>query len=333
MNVESSLWMGDIEPWMNESIILNAFNEYGFKPKNVKLIKDKKYNIFLNYCFINFDNIIEANSALVKLNGKNIPKTNLNFKLNWANKNSENFKNVYVGNLPPKINDFELYIFFKSKYPSVCHTSIVTDKGISKRYGFVHFLKEEDYLKCLKEMDGIIFNNYAIKVKERKKKNNDEEINNNMKESYNNLNKNILNNNINYIQKINDNNINNVYYYKINNKFQNINLQSFNINDIKSFYPKRKSEEEASRIDNDETTFSSQEKEQDLSLSNSSIKQKRKFSDNIELLESNDHSTLNKKMQDSVNKMFDNYKKNNHFGLSKMILYYSSNNNKSNEDL
>ena len=291
MNTEGTLWMGDIEPWMDESFIIDSFTECGFKPKTVKLISDRRLNRYKNFCFINFKNLQEANNALFKLNAKKIPKTNIFFKLNLTKTNSENCKNAYVGNLSPKINDLELYNFFKSKYPSVYYASIITDKGISRGYGFVHFSNKEEYQRCLKEMDGKIFNNKIIKVKE--KKISDEKLNKNI---------------INYLP----------YLY---NKYNNYKKKCFN-----SFYQNSKLEEENSFINNEETTLSSQEKDHDLSSSNSSDSNRKTFSENIELLESNDQFALNVKIQESVDKMFEYYKnnkKNNE--MSKAILYYCSN--------
>jgi hypothetical protein len=377
MSSESTLWMGDIEPWMNEETIMKAFNECKIKPTSIKMIKDKRSNTLRNYCFIKFEDMIEANKALIQLNGTKIPYSNCNFKLNWANQNTEGDINVYVGNLSQDIDDIELYNLFKSRYPSVHHASIKTDQGISKGYGFVHFSDKEDYDKCLKEMDGYIFHNNAIKVKERKKKN-EEKIDGNEKNSNKNKktknlgiknNKNIsfilnnINNNndkkITLYKRKNNNNVNNIdlnmkdnnYYYKINNNnyfidkynnSRNFNMAHLNINEIKSYYPKKRGDEDSPFIENEDSTFSSQEKDQDLSSSDSisNVHKKRKFSDNIELLESNDHSALNKKIQESVDKMFEQYKyvnTNNEckyihiiniyflFIVSKVFLYYTSN--------
>jgi len=308
--------MGNIEPRMTEEIIMKSFNDYGFYPSSIKMIKDKRLNLMRNYCFINFDDMGEANKALIQLNGKKLKNVNLTFKLNWANQNSKENPNVYVGNLSPEIDDIELYNLFKGRYPSVHHASIITDKGVSKGFGFVHFLKREDYDKCLKEMDGFVFHNNAIKVKERKKKavNSKEKKNdskNNAKKDKGKAN-NILDNN------------NNCFYYKINNNNYNynyVNASNFNMQQINNMklnelsYNNIRREDESSLVDN-ESTFSSQEKTQDLSLSNSNSNsnsnsinpQKRKFSNDLELLESDDQIELNKKIQESVDKMFEHYK-------------------------
>ena len=323
MSTESTLWMGDIQPWMNEDIIMKSFTLLGIKPKSIKMIKDKKLNLLKNFCFINFDSMIEANKALNQLKGKRLPNADINFRLNWANQNSEGNINLYVGNLAQNIEDIDLYNLFKSKYPSVHHASIVTEKGVSKGFGFVHFLDKEDYDKCLKEMDGYNFHHQAIRVKERKKKNEEEKNNNQIKNIIfkNNNRINLINNNdikINLNKRKSnlknniDSNINEYNnYYKINNNYymnnvNNFNKQQMNLNNIASFYPKRREEEDTSL----ESTFSSQEKVKDLSSSNSnsSIHKSRKFSDNIELLESDDFTGLNKKIQESVDKMFEHYK-------------------------
>lgn len=309
MKNENTLWMGDLEPWMNELVIKKSFIENGFNPKKIKFIKDKKNNIFQNYCFIYFDSMIDANNALSQLNGKKILNTNFHFKLNWGVKISENYKIVYVGNLPKKINDIELYNYFKSIYPSVHHASIARENGVSKRFGFVNFIDDEDYQKCLKEMDGAIFHKNIIRVKERIKKNNEKE----------------------HIE-IKDTNLNNsIFYHKLNNNLYNkyqdlhtIKMDNINIKYIKSFYPKKKDSEGISKTDNDETTVSSHEKEQDFP--NLNFAEKRKFSDNIELLESNNIKILLKNAQETVNKMFEYWKINSKSNeISNMILYYSSN--------
>jgi RNA recognition motif-containing protein len=296
MITEGTLWMGDIEPWMDEAFIIEAFKECGFEPKSIKLIIDKRLNKYKNFCFVNFNNIEEANNALFNLNAKKIPKTNMFFKLNLTKSNSESCKNAYVGNLSPKINDIELFNFFKSKYPSVYYASIITDKGVSRGYGFVHFAKEEEYQQCLNEMDGALFHNKVIRVKEKKSP--DE----------------CTKNNFNLYNKLN-------FLPYLNNKF------------INSFYTDMNLEEENSSNFNDDSTFSGQEKDQDLFSSNSSNSQKKSFSENIEIIENDDHTTLNSKMIESVNKLYEHERSNKKISeISNLILYYSSNYNKYNND-
>ena len=164
---EGSLWMGDLDYWMDESFIMNSFIQYGFTPINVKLIIDKRFHKNQNFCFVTFNNLKEANNALFQLNRKKIPNSNSYFKLNLTKKSSENKKIIYVGNLPQKIGENELYRYFKSKYSSVISACVLSNNDKSKGYGFVNFTDETDYQNCLKEMDGKLFNSKKIKVKKK----------------------------------------------------------------------------------------------------------------------------------------------------------------------
>ena len=322
--MESTLWMGDIEPWMTREIILESFFECGLKPSSIKMIKDHQFNSIKNYCFVNFDSITEANKAIISLNGKNIPKTNINFKLNWANKHCEMNRNLYVGNLPNDIDDLQLFNIFKEKYQSIHHVSIMTDNGQSKGYGFIQFTDKYDYDKCLKEMNGYVIKGKAIIIRERKKKKNDEKNNNNMNNIYrfNKINRSInntsSNNNISSKQFIN----NNIYNITKNQNISEINNTIFVRNNdnsgINPFFS----------INNEINKFNSED-EEDLSSSNSSSSniEKRKFSDNLDLIVKDDHNALNRKIQESVDKLFEHYKyiaKNSE--ILKMIVYYGSNN-------
>jgi RNA recognition motif-containing protein len=264
--------MGDIKPWMNELFIKNSFFYFGLIPKSIKLIKDKNLNNPLNYCFINFDSLEKANQALNKLKNKKIPNSNIKFKLNWANKNFDKFKSAYISNIPLEVKDSDLFNFFKKKYPSVIHATIIRENNGKKNYGFVYFTNDEEYNKCLSEMNGTIFFKSIIKVKERKKKTIEE------KKTYD----------------------------------FGLNLNINNIKDIKSYYPKKKEKE---NLESNETNSSSEEE--------TKIILKRKFSDNLCILESNDHPLINQNIQKCVNKMFNYYKHLNE--ISGMILYYSSN--------
>ena len=322
--MESTLWMGDIEPWMTREIILGSFFEYGLKPSSIKMIKDHQFNSIKNYCFVNFDSITEANKAIISLNGKNIPKTNINFKLNWANKHCEMNRNLYVGNLPNDIDDLQLFNIFKEKYQSIHHVSIMTDNGQSKGYGFIQFTDKYDYDKCLKEMNGYVIKGKAIIIRERKKKKNDEKNNNNMNNVYrfNKINRPINNTSSNNIisskQFIN----NNIYNITKNQNISEINNSIFVRNNNNSCMNPFFSQ-------NNEINKFNSEDEEDLSSSNSSSSniEKRKFSDNLDLIVKDDHNALNRKIQESVDKLFEHYKyiaKNSE--ILKMIVYYGSNN-------
>ena len=176
MSSENTLWMGNIKQWMTEEIIKKYFLEYGFNPKDIKLIKNK------NFCCIVFDTFEEANNALNQLKGKTLPNTDANFYLKSAKpKSNLNLIEIYIYNLNKEINESELYDFFIERYESLHHVSIIKDKlnKESKGYGFLYFLDKEDSEKCIKEMNNFIFCDKPLKLKlnsidKTHKKNSDE---------------------------------------------------------------------------------------------------------------------------------------------------------------
>ena len=291
--INNTLWMGDIYPWMTEQFIIDSFNKFEKKISGVKFIKDKKTNKIKNYCFIIFPNIQNANDALLKLKGKQIPNTQLKFKLNWANYNNSFNKSVYVGNLKSEINNIELYNFFKKKYDSVHFANVVNENGVSKCFGFVNFTNENDYLKCLNEMNGINFHGNFIKVKEQKKKEENELLN--------------YNNNNHIINNINNNNINLNAFGNLSNSFST-NTQSLsnsssgslslldNINSI-NFYPKNK---------NVENLILSNSKILNVN-SNNNISCPFSFNKNIDILDKLDESNLYIKIKQAIESMKEYY--------------------------
>ena len=249
MNLDNTLWMGGILPGMTESQIMDSFKFFNVFPINIKFIRDKKKNKNKSFCFVTFKSFEDANNVLHYLNGKKIPNTEIIFRLNWADYQGSN-KTVYVGGLHPKVTKDELISFFRLQYKSVYNARIILDEnGMSRGFGFVVFKSEEDYYKCLKEMNGVYFYGNFIKVNEQIKKE-DENTNKKMKGNIMNNLRNVNNNiyiknnnmiNINNITNINDimiqnniiNNTNNINYYNQNECVINDNDNFRNINNNK----------------------------------------------------------------------------------------------------
>lgn len=63
---------------------------------------------------------------------------------------------IFAGDLGDEIGDEALYNAFK-KYPSIVKARVVKDKhtGKSKGFGFVSFKNPNDFVRALKEMNGL----------------------------------------------------------------------------------------------------------------------------------------------------------------------------------
>eukprot|EP00049_Salpingoeca_infusionum_P011252 m.193665 g.193665 ORF g.193665 m.193665 type:complete len:480 (-) comp14881_c0_seq15:999-2438(-) len=161
----ATLWMGDLERHMNEAFILKAFETMGHVPTQVRVITKMtttRMRKSAGYCFVSFDSRQSAEAALAELNGTVIPRTHpvKIFYLNWAHSHAgekppeDRVHSLYVGNLPPHINDHALLMFFKERYPSCRGAKVVfDDQGKSRGFGFLRFASQRDQQRCLDEMN------------------------------------------------------------------------------------------------------------------------------------------------------------------------------------
>ncbi|XP_052256634.1 tRNA selenocysteine 1-associated protein 1-like isoform X2 [Dreissena polymorpha] len=170
-----TLWMGDLEPYMDEQFVLQAFEQMGEPAKGVKLIINKVSGIGVDlkscigsqgtlipklpagYCFVDFNDSESSLKAQLRLNGKIIPNSQPphRFKLNSNNVKDAPRRefSLFVGDLSDEVDDFILYRAFVKKYPSCLTAKVVLDsKGQTKGYGFVRFAEETDQQKALIEM-------------------------------------------------------------------------------------------------------------------------------------------------------------------------------------
>ncbi|XP_053394622.1 tRNA selenocysteine 1-associated protein 1-like isoform X3 [Mercenaria mercenaria] len=156
-----TLWMGDLEPYMDEFFILQAFENMGEPAMQVKMINNKYTGLPAGYCFVDFTDGDTAQRAQLRLNGKIIPNSQPphRFKLN-SNQIRDCPKkefSLFVGELSEEVDDYALFRAFVKKYPS-CHTAkvVLDSRGMSKGYGFVRFSEETEQQKALIEMQHTI---------------------------------------------------------------------------------------------------------------------------------------------------------------------------------
>ncbi|XP_044747049.1 tRNA selenocysteine 1-associated protein 1 [Coccinella septempunctata] len=161
--VHCQLWMGSLEPYMTESFILSAFRRMGENPLNVKVMRNKLTGEPAGYCFVHFANDEEAIDAMHKLNGKPIPSTNpvVRFRLNNASNTGRTLLDrefsVWVGDLSPDVDDYNLYRVFSSKFSTIKTAKVILDNsGFSKGYGFVRFGSEDEMKNSLMYMNGYV---------------------------------------------------------------------------------------------------------------------------------------------------------------------------------
>lgn len=159
MAATATLWMGDVETYMDERFISDAFRVMGEEVKQVKLIRNKYTGEQASYCFIDFHTNADAHRAMLKLNGKILPgsEPQRRFKLNSASYGREHLNepeySLFVGDLTEDVDDLALYNYFISRYKSCKAAKVVLDSsGKSRGYGFVRFGEESEQKGALSDM-------------------------------------------------------------------------------------------------------------------------------------------------------------------------------------
>ncbi|KAF5115605.1 hypothetical protein DV454_002208 [Geotrichum candidum] len=172
---KNSLWMGELEPWMDEHFIKSIFYYFGESVK-VKFIRDKFTGGHLGYCFIEFTSPESAAKAL-SLNGQIIPNSSRFFKLNWASggdkQKGDAEYSIFIGDLAPDVAESALFQLFQAKYPSCKTAKIMADPntGMSRGYGFVRFSDEAEKQRALTEMQGVYCGSRPMRISEAVPKN------------------------------------------------------------------------------------------------------------------------------------------------------------------
>ncbi|XP_010433418.1 PREDICTED: polyadenylate-binding protein RBP45C [Camelina sativa] len=158
-----SLWIGDLQPWMDENYLMTVFNVTG-EAQSAKVIRNKQNGYSEGYGFIEFASHATAERVLQTYNGAPMPNCEQQtFRLNWAQLGAGERRQaegpehtVFVGDLAPDVTDLMLTETFKAVYSSVKGAKVVTDRttGRSKGYGFVRFGDESEQIRAMTEMNG-----------------------------------------------------------------------------------------------------------------------------------------------------------------------------------
>ncbi|CAI9295247.1 unnamed protein product [Lactuca saligna] len=167
-----SLWIGDLQYWMDETYVTNCFYNTG-EVLTVKIIRNKQTGQPEGYGFIEFRSRAGAENALQTYNGTLMPSAEQNFRLNWATLGAGERRNddtpdytIFVGDLAADVSDYILQETFKTVYPSVKGAKVVTDRttGRSKGYGFVRFGEESEQVRAMSEMNGVLCSSRPMRI-------------------------------------------------------------------------------------------------------------------------------------------------------------------------
>ncbi|KAI5961616.1 NGR1 [Candida pseudojiufengensis] len=189
-----TLWMGDLDSWLDEQQITDLWWNILQKKVIVKIIKPKSLKIGFQgltnsgYCFVEFESFEDAQQAL-SLNGQLLPDIAMPsqqhflnnpdnqkkyFRLNWASGATLTAPiiqmpefSLFVGDLSASTTEAHLLAFFQKSFPdSIKTVRVMTDpiSGKSRCFGFVRFTDESERQRALTEMNGIWFAGRPLRV-------------------------------------------------------------------------------------------------------------------------------------------------------------------------
>jgi RNA recognition motif-containing protein len=170
-----TLWMGNIESYMDESFVVGLYSSRGIQVNSVKIVRNAANPTGMSYAFVDFLDRATAERTLGTLN--NTPHgggSSGTFRLNWATHSAGNRMpgmppsveySMYVGDLGPSVTDAVLAGAF-NRYRSVKSARVVMDHGtgMSKGFGFVKFTSEEELNRALVEMQGQLIGERTVRV-------------------------------------------------------------------------------------------------------------------------------------------------------------------------
>ncbi|CAH9100389.1 unnamed protein product [Cuscuta europaea] len=160
-----TVWVGDLQPWMDESYLHSCFAHSG-EVLSVKVIRNKQTGNSEGYGFVEFNSHTAAENVLQNYTGTTMPNAEQPFNLNWAGSSNGEKRaadsagsdlSIFVGDLGADVTDALLCETFASRYSSIKGAKVVLDPntGRSKGYGFVRFGDENERLRAMSEMNGV----------------------------------------------------------------------------------------------------------------------------------------------------------------------------------
>ncbi|KAG8046680.1 hypothetical protein GUJ93_ZPchr0008g12942 [Zizania palustris] len=168
-NEVRTLWIGDLQYWMDENYISACFAPSG-ELQSVKLIRDKQTGQLQGYGFIEFTTRAGAERVLQTYNGAMMPNIELPYRLNWASAGEKRDDSpdytIFVGDLAADVTDYILQETFRVHYPSVKGAKVVTDKMTMrpKGYGFVKFGDPTEQSRAMTEMNGMLCSSRPMRI-------------------------------------------------------------------------------------------------------------------------------------------------------------------------
>ncbi|KAF9918085.1 Protein phosphatase PP2A regulatory subunit B [Lobosporangium transversale] len=160
----ASLYVGELDPSVNEAMLFELFNSIG-PVASIRVCRDAVTRRSLGYAYVNFHNVVDGERALEALNYTQIKGRPC--RIMWSQRDPALRKtgtgNIFIKNLDATIDNKALHDTF-SAFGNILSCKVATEDGQSKGYGFVHYETYEAAENAIKHVNGMLLNDKKVFV-------------------------------------------------------------------------------------------------------------------------------------------------------------------------
>ncbi|KAG0055029.1 Protein phosphatase PP2A regulatory subunit B [Gryganskiella cystojenkinii] len=160
----ASLYVGELDPSVNEAMLFEMFNSIG-PVASIRVCRDAVTRRSLGYAYVNFHNVADGERALETLNYTVIKGKAC--RIMWSQRDPALRKtgagNIFIKNLDASIDNKALHDTF-SAFGNILSCKVATAEGQSKGYGFVHYETHEAAENAIKHVNGMLLNDKKVFV-------------------------------------------------------------------------------------------------------------------------------------------------------------------------
>ncbi|KAF1744150.1 hypothetical protein MXB_4718 [Myxobolus squamalis] len=154
----ASLYVGDLKPDVNETILWSVFSPYG-QVLSIKVCRDSQTRTSLGYAYVNFRTAQEAEKAMESINFASIEGKSC--RVMWSmrdpNRRKLGIGNVIIKNIDTQLDSKSLYVAFLTYGPILSCKIAIDEYGLGKGYGFIQFYNELDAENACAKTNGVVF--------------------------------------------------------------------------------------------------------------------------------------------------------------------------------